>query len=131
MILYRTPKGRWAGTQDEARKATRDEGSKPGSWAQVSVPVDKAGLLAFLRSEARTLSNHSSNKGRGLGTPSLPVPATPEEQPSKAPLEGPNNGQRWRVYMKGLFACVVLATTEKEARQRAIEEMEVRRVTAR
>lgn len=45
MRLYRTPAGKWAGTQEDARGLAKAEGA---TWALVEVPVDKPGLLAFL-----------------------------------------------------------------------------------
>ncbi len=45
MRLYRTPSGKWAGTQDDAKALAKAEGT---TWALVEVPVDKPGLLAFL-----------------------------------------------------------------------------------
>lgn len=45
MRLYRTPAGRWAGTQEEARALAKTEGS---TWTLVKVPVAKPSLLAFL-----------------------------------------------------------------------------------
>ena len=47
MRLYRTRAGWWAGTQEEARRMARTDGSA-GMWAQVDVPTDKPALLAWL-----------------------------------------------------------------------------------
>lgn len=109
MRLYRTAGGRWAGTEAEARAATRDEGSKPGSWRKVEVPTDKAGLLAFL--------NHAQT-----GDAAVAVAAERPEKPE------PQTGSRWRVYVKGLFACVVHADNDDHAREQAIGALEVRAV---
>ena len=42
--LYVTPNDHFTATQAEAAKATRREGSKPGSWKKVEVPTKKAAL---------------------------------------------------------------------------------------
>lgn len=47
MRLYKTDMGGWAGTQADAKKLASEDGSE-GLWAQVEVPTDKPGLLAFL-----------------------------------------------------------------------------------
>lgn len=44
MKLYTTPKGRWAGTQADAKEI----GKEDGGWREDEVPTDKPGLLAFL-----------------------------------------------------------------------------------
>lgn len=44
MKLYTTPKGRWAGTQADAKAI----GKEDGGWSEAEVPTDKPGLLAFL-----------------------------------------------------------------------------------
>lgn len=46
MRLYRTAKGRFVGTKDDARADGR-------GWKQVEVPTNKAGLLAFLNDNIR------------------------------------------------------------------------------
>lgn len=75
--LYVTPNGHWTATKAEAAKATRREGSKPGSWKAVSVPTKKGPLLDFL--------NHGWK--------------APEPEPAKAtPSRGPKAGARWRVW---------------------------------
>lgn len=45
MRLYRTPAGSWAGTQADAKALAKADAT---TWAEVEVPVDKPGLLAFL-----------------------------------------------------------------------------------
>lgn len=45
MRLYRTPSGSWAGTQADAKALAKSEGT---AWAELEVPTDKPGLLAFL-----------------------------------------------------------------------------------
>lgn len=44
MRLYVTAKGRWAGTQADAKILARED----GGWEQCDVPTDKDGLIAFL-----------------------------------------------------------------------------------
>jgi len=48
MRLYRTPSGRWFGTQADARSACLDEAVPVNAWKQVDIPDDKAGLLEWL-----------------------------------------------------------------------------------
>lgn len=48
MILYKTPAGVWTGTQADARASAKEESGDPKNWVEVNVPVDKAGLMAFL-----------------------------------------------------------------------------------
>lgn len=48
MILYKTPAGVWTGTQADARAAAKAESGDPKNWAEIDVPVNKAGLMAFL-----------------------------------------------------------------------------------
>ena len=50
MRLYRTRSGNWAGTQADAARIARDDGSA-GHWAQVEVPTDKPGLIAWLSAQ--------------------------------------------------------------------------------
>lgn len=45
MRLYRTSNGEWAGKQSAAARLVRENG---GSWEQVDVPTDKAGLISWL-----------------------------------------------------------------------------------
>ncbi len=44
MRLYVTNRGRWAGTQADAKTIAATD----GAWKHVEVPTDKAALLAFL-----------------------------------------------------------------------------------
>lgn len=52
MRLYRTARGHWAGTQADARAAALDDGAGARDWAEVDVPTDKPGLLAWLNANA-------------------------------------------------------------------------------
>lgn len=117
MKLYRTPKGTWAGTQADARKETREEGSKPGSWREVEVPTDKAGLLLFL----------NSKQGKSLQEKApapKPVEAVPRSEAHKAGLEG---HRRYRVYDgQGLFVGATWATSPDRAVQQITERLEAR-----
>ncbi|AKM09366.1 hypothetical protein [Croceicoccus naphthovorans] len=107
MNLYVTPKGRYVGTQAEAAKATRAEGSKAGSWKAITVPTDKTNLLAFL-----------NNGWREPGPPPTRAASIPKPKKSKG-------GSRYRAYFKGLFAGVVLASSQTQAEERAAELIEV------
>lgn len=109
MRLYRTAGGQWAGTEAEARTATKREGSARGSWRKAEVPTDKAGLLAFL--------NHSK-----VGDSER----APEPAAAPKPAPRPAGNGRWRVFVKGIFACVVLADNDDQAREAAIDQLEVR-----
>lgn len=60
MRLYRTAKGRWVGTQDDARKDGK-------GWTQVETPTDKPGLLAFLNDNTPTSASAAFNQGYGDG----------------------------------------------------------------
>lgn len=111
MNLYVTPQGRYVGTQADAAKATREEGSKPGSWKAISVPTDKANLLAFLNNGWRE-----------------PKAEEPAPKPKKKPKQ---NGSRYRAYFKGMFAGVVLAASQAQAEERAADLIEVRPDMAR
>lgn len=108
MRLYRTANGRWEGTQADAAKATREEGSKPGSWFQVEVPTDKLNLLDFL--------NHGLRRWQ--------LPPEPEQKAPPAPKA--NGSDRFRVYFKGLFAGVVVANDQAEAEATVPGLIEVR-----
>lgn len=46
MRLYRTATGNWTGTIADATKAAKADSA--GSWKQIEVPTDKAGLIDFL-----------------------------------------------------------------------------------
>lgn len=48
MKLYRTPTGRWCGTQADARQACSREDNRPDAFEHVDVPTDKPSLIAFL-----------------------------------------------------------------------------------
>ncbi len=48
MRLYRTPSGRWWGTQADARAACLDEAVPATGYATIEVPTDKPGLLDWL-----------------------------------------------------------------------------------
>lgn len=50
MRLYRTRSGNWVGTQADATRVAREDGSN-GHWRQVEVPTDKPGLIAWLGSQ--------------------------------------------------------------------------------
>ena len=54
MRLYRTAKGAWVGTQDDARKDGK-------GWTQVEVPTDKANLLAFLNATVAPANDNSQS----------------------------------------------------------------------
>lgn len=45
MRLYLSPDGVWTGTQADAKAHAKDHAT---TWKEVEVPVDKAGLMAFL-----------------------------------------------------------------------------------
>lgn len=45
MRLYQSPDGVWTGTQADAKAHAKDADT---TWQETEVPVDKAGLLAFL-----------------------------------------------------------------------------------
>lgn len=114
--LYVTPNGHWTGTQADAAKATRAEGSKPGTWKKVHVPTDKANLLSFL------------NKG-------WKAPEAPKQEVTAKPLPFVKSGERrWRVYVDKLFSFVVYAPSHEAAKEEAIaifpERIRVHPVTA-
>lgn len=48
MKLYRTPSGRWFGTQADARQACLDEAVPGNAWTLIDVPDDKPGRLEWL-----------------------------------------------------------------------------------
>lgn len=48
MRLYRTPSGRWFGTQADARRACLDEAVPSTAWNEIDVPTDKPGLISWL-----------------------------------------------------------------------------------
>lgn len=48
MRLYRTPDGRWFGTQAAAGNACLDEAQPRTAWTEIDVPTDKPGLLDWL-----------------------------------------------------------------------------------
>lgn len=105
--LYVTPLGHWTGTQADAAKATRDEGSKAGAWKAVDVPTEKAKLLAFLNN--------------GWKAPKPDAPVVERSTPT------PSGRGRFRVYFKGQFAGVLLADTQAEAEAAAPGLLSVRR----
>lgn len=118
MDLYRTAKGRWAGTVKDIRAATKDEGSKPGSWSKVKVPDRKPSRIDFLNSLSAA---QEPTKDR---LEPAPAPRTPK--PSK-------NGHRWRVYggRQPLFVGSAVAPTAEEAVQEMAATLQARLVTAR
>jgi hypothetical protein len=69
MKLYQSPDGVWTGTQADAKAHARDNAT---TWKEVEVPVDKAGLLAFL------------NRHHVGGSVSQVVSAPPQEQTAPA-----------------------------------------------
>lgn len=116
MRLYVTPLGRWLGTQADAAAATREEGSKPGSWKAVEVPTDKANLLLFLN--------------KGWKAPTVETSAARSDAELLAyqrPKLGPNGAKRFRVFFKGLFAGVLLADNQADAEAAAAGLLSVRR----
>lgn len=68
MRLYASPDGRWTGTQADAKKL--------GKYAEIDVPTDKPGLLAWLNSRAEKPS------------PTLPPPPVVAEPDDIADLLG-------------------------------------------
>ena len=107
MRLYVTPKGRWAGTQADARVLAKED----GAWIEHEVPTEKAGLLAFL-------NEHQVDTWREK--------PGPETAPADRAVS--RGAHRWRVYLKGLFACVVHADNEEDALTAALNLTEVREV---
>lgn len=74
MILYKTPAGVWTGTQADARAAAKVESGDPKNWVEINVPVDKAGLMAFL-------NDHRVGAAASVvATPEPPI-ATEEDDP--------------------------------------------------
>ncbi|MCZ4340149.1 hypothetical protein O4H52_00925 [Sphingomonadaceae bacterium G21617-S1] len=60
MRLYRTPGGRWIGTQADAGNACLDEGRQRTAWAEIDVPTDKPRLLVWLNDNAGPASVEAS-----------------------------------------------------------------------
>lgn len=48
MRFYRTRAGNWEGTQADAKRIAREDGSA-GNWQMVEVPTEKAALLDWLK----------------------------------------------------------------------------------
>lgn len=105
MKLYHTPRGRWSGSRDEIKRFGRED----GGWGAVEIEGGKAGLLAFL-------NQHEVRLGA----------TAPAAQPERSVTPPAKGTRRWRVYVKKLFACVVLADNDDAAREAAIAELEVR-----
>ena len=76
MKLYQSPDGVWTGTQADAKAHARESAT---TWKEAEVPVDKAGLLAFLN--------------RHMVGVSAPVvfPAPAQEQTAPAQRSEPRN----------------------------------------
>lgn len=132
MALYRTPKGRWSGSQSQAATDTREEGSAPGSYETVEVafPITRQGVIDLL--------NRYGGPERPL---SVETPAeAPEAQPVYVPPQrGPEwppsvcrdqEAQRYRVYCRRLFVASTRASSPDEARENIAAELVARQVTA-
>lgn len=113
--LYVTPKGQWRGTQAEAARATREEGSKPGSWRAVAVPTKKSHLIAFL---------NNGWKGPPQQSAFEKIQAGLNDAISVAKAAAGSG--RFRVYFNGRFAGVL-----KGDNQEAVEEVAVRLIEVR
>lgn len=76
MRLYRTGAGQWTGTQADARALAGKD------WAEIEVPTDKPGLLAWLNDQATP-----PDTGR-MAAPQ-PAAAPPAAAPPPAPAQAP------------------------------------------
>lgn len=97
--LYVTPNGTFTATQADAARATRREGSKPGSWKKVEVPTKKSSLIDFLNNGWKA----------------------PEPEPTVAvkPPRTEKAGARWRVWgglREKLFVASARADSAEEAK---------------
>ena len=79
MKLYQSPDGTWTGTQADAKAHARDNAT---TWKEVEVPVDKAGLMAFL------------NRHKVGGSVAAPVVFPAFSPPAAAPVAAPVYGDR-------------------------------------
>lgn len=69
MRLYQSPDGVWTGTQADAKAHARDANT---TWKETEVPVDKAGLMAFL---------NQHRVGAASSVSPAPAPAAPPPPP--------------------------------------------------
>lgn len=82
MKLYQSPDGVWTGTQADAKAHARESAT---TWKETEVPVDKAGLLAFL------------NRHHVGGSVSQVVSAPPQEQTAPVQRTEPRNYTEYSV----------------------------------
>lgn len=95
MRCYRTPGGRWFGTQADARAACLDEACPSDAWVEVDVPTDKPGLLDWLHLNCGPATVEAFRAERELDklrereaaaieriTPSAPPPIQPPSRPA-------------------------------------------------
>lgn len=118
MKLYRTHEGVWHGTQADAGK--RD------TWEQVEVPVDKAGLLAFLNEMERVEMSGKPVELISLNAESAmrfgsPVSASAARL-NLAPLK---HGAGWRESVAGMSEAIALMSLPTALRwaQAALERV--------
>ncbi|WP_347269875.1 hypothetical protein [Rhizorhabdus histidinilytica] len=98
MRLYRTPGGRWFGTQSGAGNACVDEAQPRSAWTEIDVPTDKPGLLDWLhlncgpavveafRAE-RELDRLREREAVARTTPAQPAPTPAPCRPSLTDVE--------------------------------------------
>jgi len=105
MNLYITDNGTWGGTKGEMPAKCREDGSPKGGWRAISVPTDKAHLLAFL--------NHRRVQ-------ESPVSAPTRERP--APRPTPKGSSRYRVY-GGLRERAFISSTQADSPEEACSQV--------
>lgn len=66
MRLYQSPDGVWTGTQADAKAHAKEANT---AWKEVEVPVDKAGLMAFL-------NQHKVGAASSVSPALAPAPVT-------------------------------------------------------
>jgi hypothetical protein len=129
MSLYRTPRGTWAGTEAEARKACKLEGSKSGAFKKVDTPGDKAAWLRLLNGakapapapaptthEPGNSTTEILGQGPGWIKRRMVMHGENQQQLPRQPVPvSYRTGKRWRVYCNQLFTGIGIAKTEEDA----------------
>lgn len=133
MSLYVTPRGTWAGTEAEARKACKAEGSKSGAFKKVDTPKDKAAWLRLLNgAKVRAprpgeVTSEITGQGSGWISGRMVMHGENQQQlPKEQPVPEHRGPRRYRVYCRGLFVGATPARNPEQAIANIVAQCEAR-----